>query len=101
MDIKILGSRCAVSDEYLKAVETVAKSLKLDFTIEKIEDEEEVKKYGVEVSCMYGYCPGCNFNHEDSKQKNTPALVVNEELLLYNQFPMDDVFVELLKKYVG
>lgn len=98
LDIKILGSACAISDEYLETVEKLVKEKGLDYTIEKIIDEEKMKPYDVTIECMYGYCPGCYFNHKDSKGKHTPALVINGELLLYNNFPEDEVFVEIIGK---
>ncbi|NTW71431.1 MAG: thioredoxin family protein [Eubacteriaceae bacterium] len=98
LNIKILGSACAVSDEYMEVVENLAKSKGLEFFIEKITEEELMKPYGVTVDCMYGYCPGCKFNHEGSKGKHTPALVINEELKLHSIFPMDDIFIEILEE---
>ncbi|MBF7097369.1 thioredoxin family protein [Alkalibacter mobilis] len=95
MDIKILGSRCAISDEYYEAVESIVKKMGLDHSIQKIEDEDLMKAYDVTINCMYGYCPGCKYNNEGSNKKHTPALVVDGELKIHSEFPFDDVFEEV------
>jgi hypothetical protein len=99
MNIKILGSKCAISDEYLEAVDKIASRMGLDYTIEKIEDESLMENYEVTVECMYGYCPGCKFNHEGSTDKHAPAMVIDEELVLHSEFPIDEVFEEVLNKF--
>lgn len=99
MNIKILGSECAISDEYLKNVKKIAEELNYEFSIEKIIEEEKMEKYGVTINCMYGYCTGCNWINKDTDDKHTPALVIDDELVLSNLYPMDDVFVEALKRF--
>ncbi|CUH94815.1 hypothetical protein P22_0881 [Propionispora sp. 2/2-37] len=101
MNIKILGSQCAVSNYYQETVEKIAQSLNLTYTIEKIEDDEQLRRYAVYIGCLIGYCPGCNYVPRDSSaDKYTPALVINGELKLHSCFPSDEIFIKLLSEYL-
>lgn len=98
LDIKILGSQCAVSDYYLEVVEKTAQELGLTYTIEKIEAEDLLRrKYNVYIGCLIGYCPGCNHTPRDSaSDRYTPALVINGKLVLHSRFPDESEFRKLL-----
>lgn len=97
MDVKILGSLCATSDLYYDTVKEILDKLNMDYTIEKIIDPEIMKQYDVSIGCLYGYCPGCNFVNEDSKEdKYTPALVINGQLKIHSCFPEYKVFKDII-----
>jgi hypothetical protein len=90
--IKILGSPCAVSDQYMEYVREIADAIKLNYTIEKIEDEIIIQGYGVQIACLLGYCPGCSsMAKENPGVKQVPSMVVNEELVFHSGFPGDDI----------
>ncbi len=57
--IKILGSGCAKCNVLYKTAEEAAKSLGIEFTIEKVTDIQQIMEYGVMV---------------------TPAIVVDEKV---------------------
>lgn len=101
LDIKVLGSQCAVSDYYREVVEKTAQELGLDYTIEKIEAEDILRqKYNVYVGCLIGYCPGCNHAPRDSaSDRYTPALVLNGRLVLHSRFPDESEFRKLLIEF--
>ncbi len=60
MDIKILGSGCAKCKELEKNTREAVKNMKLDASIEKVQDFEEIMTYDI---------------------MTTPALVVNEKVI--------------------
>ncbi len=85
----------------MELVKEIADTLELDYSIKKTETEEESMKYGVEINCLYGYCPGCHaMAKENPGVKQTPAMVVNGTLLFYGGFPGDDAIREALSLYL-
>lgn len=101
LNIKILGSQCAVSDYYQEVVEKTAQELGLAYRIEKIEAEDILRReYNVYVGCLIGYCPGCNHAPRDSAtDRYTPALVLNGKLVLHSRFPDESEFRKLLAEF--
>ncbi|MDC7225726.1 MAG: hypothetical protein PQJ61_03055 [Spirochaetales bacterium] len=80
-ELIVLGSECAVSDQYMELIIEAAEESGLEYTIRKIENAEEIEKWGVQQGCLLGYCPGCHSIATESPDiKFTPALVVNGEL---------------------
>lgn len=66
MKIKILGSGCARCESLAKLTQKSVYDLKLDATVEKVGDIEEILKYSV---------------------MRTPALVVNGKVVLSGEVP--------------
>lgn len=77
MEIKVLGSGCAKCKTLEKITREAVEELKLDATIEKIEDIQKIIEYGV----MF-----------------TPALVVDGEIVLKGRVPRLDELKDLLTK---
>jgi small redox-active disulfide protein 2 len=77
MDIKVLGSGCAKCKTLEKVTREAVDQLKLDATIEKVEDIQKIVEYGV----MF-----------------TPALVVNGEVVVKGRVPKLDEVKSLLNK---
>lgn len=99
MEIIIIGSACAVSDGYMEFVEKIADELNLDFTIRKTESEEDAEIYGIELNCLLGYCPGCHaLKRENPDVKQTPALVIDGELVFHSGYPGNDAINTILKE---
>ena len=91
ISIVIIGSHCAVSDSYLEFVREIADSLGIDYTISKTESDEEAERFGVEIGCLYGYCPGCTrLPREDGEHRYTPALAIDGEVVFHTGYPGDD-----------
>lgn len=101
VEIKILASRCAVNDEYYKAVKQIAEKNNLSFNIEKVTDLDIIKSYGVSVQCLYGYCPGCASNHQDITEPATPALVINNTVVHHSDFPPDEILEKEMIDYIN
>lgn len=75
MDIKILGSGCARCAALEAATRDAADSLGIDATIEEVTDPAEIASWGV---------------------MTTPALVVDEEVVLVGRVPTADEVKPLL-----
>jgi small redox-active disulfide protein 2 len=77
MDIKILGSGCTNCKNLEKATYNAVAELDLVATISKVEDIQKIMAYGI---------------------MRTPALVVDEKVLIYGRVPSVAEIKELLQK---
>lgn len=75
--IKVLGTGCANCRNLEKMVRNTVEDLKLDATVEKEEDIMRIIAYGV---------------------RRTPALVIDEKVVLYGRVPSEKELTELLKQ---
>jgi len=66
MEIKVLGTGCAKCKSLEKATRQAVEELNLDASIEKVEDIQKIMEYAV---------------------MRTPALVINEKVVLSGQLP--------------
>lgn len=72
--IKVLGTGCPKCKKTIAVVEAIVKEYKLDFSVEKVEDIEDIMKYVL----------------------STPAVVLNEKVLVKGRVPSRSEMVELL-----
>jgi small redox-active disulfide protein 2 len=77
MEIKVLGTGCPKCKALEKATRDVVTELGLDATVSKVEDIMDIMSYGV---------------------SSTPALVVNEKVVLKGRMPSTSELKELLTK---
>jgi small redox-active disulfide protein 2 len=75
MDIKILGTGCANCDSLEKATQAAVSELAIDAQFEKVTDPGEIASWGV---------------------MSTPALVVDDEVVLSGRVPSQDEVAALL-----
>ena len=75
MNIKVLGTGCARCKALDKATRKAVEELNLNATIEKVEDIQKIMEYAV---------------------MRTPALVIDEKVLLSGQVPKVSELKELL-----
>ena len=78
MEIKVLGTGCARCKTLDKVTRKAVEELGLDATVEKVEDMQKIMEYAV---------------------MRTPALVVNEKVILSGQVPKINDLKELLTNY--
>jgi small redox-active disulfide protein 2 len=78
MEIKILGTGCSNCRSLEKATREAVAELNLDASVVKEEDIAKIMGYGI---------------------MRTPALVVNEKVLIYGRVPSVNEIKELLKSY--
>ncbi len=77
MDIKILGSGCANCDNLEKAAREAVESLGIDATFDHVTDPGEIASWGV---------------------MRTPALVVDDEVVMSGRVPTVQTVKELLER---
>ncbi len=77
MEIKVLGTGCAKCKSLEKLTRQAVEELNLDATVTKIEDIQKIMEYAV---------------------MRTPALVINEKVVLSGQLPKVAVLKELLSQ---
>lgn len=77
MNIKVLGTGCANCNKLEQAVRSKVEELHLDAGIEKVDDIMRIIGYGV---------------------RRTPALVIDDKVVLYGRVPSDKELTELLTK---
>ena len=75
MEIKVLGSGCARCKSLEKLTSKAVEELKLDATVVKVEDMQQIMEYAV---------------------MRTPALVIDEKVVLSGQVPKINDLKELL-----
>lgn len=77
MKIKVLGTGCSRCKTLEKATRQAVEEMKIDATVEKVEDIVEIMGYGV---------------------MRTPALVINEKVVMYGKTPSVKEIIEIIQK---
>ena len=77
MEIKVLGTGCAKCKSLDKVTRKAVEELNLEATVEKVEDIQKIMEYSV---------------------MRTPALVINEKVVMSGQLPKISELKELLSK---
>ena len=78
MEIKVLGTGCAKCKSLEKITRKAVEELNLDATVQKVEDIQKIMEYAV---------------------MRTPALVINEKVVLSGQLPKVAAIKELLTQH--
>ena len=79
MEIKVLGAGCARCKSLEEITRKAVTELNLNASIEKVEDMQKIMEYAV---------------------MRTPALVLNEKVVLSGQVPKIDQMKDLLTTYI-
>ena len=77
MEIKVLGTGCARCKSLEKVTKNAVVSLNIEASVEKIEDIAKIMAYGV---------------------MRTPALVINEKVVLSGQLPSVDEVKKIIEQ---
>jgi small redox-active disulfide protein 2 len=77
MEIKVLGTGCAKCKSLEKVTKKAVEELNLDATVVKVEDIQKIMEYAV---------------------MRTPALVINEKVVLSGQLPKVSELKDILSK---
>jgi small redox-active disulfide protein 2 len=77
MNIKVLGTGCSNCKTLEKLVRSTVEEMKIDATVEKVEDIQQIMGYGI---------------------MRTPGLVINEKVVLSGKIPSAKELVELIEK---
>ena len=79
MEIKVLGTGCARCRSLEKITQKAVEELELDATVEKVEDIQKIMEYAV---------------------MRTPALVINEKVVMSGQVPKVAQIKDLLTQNI-
>jgi small redox-active disulfide protein 2 len=79
MDIKVLGTGCTNCKNLEKAVFNVLAEMDLVANVEKVEDITKIMSYGI---------------------MRTPALVIDEQVVLYGRVPTSKELKEIITKAI-
>ena len=79
MEIKVLGTGCARCKSLEKVTRKAVEELNLDVTVEKVEDIQKIMEYAV---------------------MRTPALVIDERVIISGQVPKISEIKKLLTKNI-
>lgn len=79
ISIKVLGTGCSRCKSLEKATREAVAEMKLDVSIEKVEDIKEILGYGVMQS---------------------PALIINEKIALTGRVPGVEELKKIIQKYL-
>ncbi len=77
MNIKVLGTGCSNCKTLEKLVRSTVEEMKIDATVEKVEDIQKIMGYGI---------------------MRTPGLVIDEKVVLSGKIPTAKELVELIEK---
>lgn len=77
MNIKVLGTGCSNCKTLEKLVRSTVEEMKIDATVEKVEDIQKIMGYGI---------------------MRTPGLVIDEKVVLSGKVPSAKELVELIEK---
>lgn len=80
LSIKVLGTGCAKCENLEQNTKKAVAELNLDATIEKVEDIQEIMKYGI---------------------LSTPGLIINEKTVLSGRVPKIDELKELISTSIA
>jgi len=105
IDIKFICSACTRNDYYYGLIEKTAKGLGLQYTLEKVPYQQEMREQHLFNRCTITYCAGCNNfnkygNYGDASVKFMPALVINDEMVSHSCVPLKDELIKILSKYL-
>lgn len=99
--LRLYCSICARNDYYLERIRAVADGLGLDYTLEKVTDDQVIDQMDLLMPCLYAYCPGCRVLNEQVVSEHpetrcTPALEINGELRFWGVPASDEALREAL-----
>ncbi len=77
MKIKVLGTGCSKCKTLEKSTRQAVEEMKLEASVEKVEDIVEIMGYGV---------------------MRTPALVIDEKVVMYGKTPSVKEIIEIIQK---
>ena len=99
--LRLYCSICARNDFYMDRIRAVADGLGLDYTLEKITDDDVIDRMDLLMPFLYAYCPGCRVLNEQVTSEHpetlcTPALEINGTLRFWGVPASDDALRQAL-----
>jgi len=104
IQVKLYTSTCPRNEYYQQSLEKMLCSSGLDYTLERVTDEAEIDALGLDIACIYNYCPGCKTMHQKlmapgSDYHCVPAIYINGEMKFCGWMPEEAEMAEILEQY--
>lgn len=85
-------------------IREAADLLQLDYTLERITDDQQIAEQGFDRVCFNGYCSGCRqmkqfLSFQKNRAPTLPVLTANGELLFRDIPPTDEALLLKLKRF--
>ncbi|MBR4870490.1 MAG: hypothetical protein IKU12_06895, partial [Oscillospiraceae bacterium] len=92
------------NDYYFDSLNKMLRASGMEYTLERVTDEDEIEALGLDIACMYNYCPGCKTTHEKLQNSGeeyhcVPAIHINGKLVFCGWMPEEDELDWILKEY--
>ena len=102
--VKLYTSLCPRNEYYLESLDKMLRSSCLEYTLERVTDETEIDALGLDIACLYNYCPGCKTMHKslqenDGDYRCVPAIYINGKMVFCGWMPEAQELEESLKEY--
>lgn len=102
--VQLYTSMCPRNEYYLEAIDKMLKKSGLAYTLERVTDEQLIEAEGLDIACLYNYCPGCKTMHkslqeQDGEYRCVPALYINGEMKFCGWVPEEAEMDEILNDY--
>ena len=102
--VKLYTSLCPRNDYYFDSLNKALRTSGLEYTLERVTDEEEIDALGLDIACMYNYCPGCKTTHKDlgcngEDYRCVPAIYIDGELVFWGWMPEQEDLADMLDRY--
>lgn len=104
IQVKLYTSTCPRNEYYLECLDKMLQNSGLAYTLERITDEVEIDALGLDIACIYNYCPGCKTMHKGlqtpgSDYRCVPAIYIDGEMKFCGWMPEEDEMKTILDAY--
>ncbi len=104
IQVKLYTSACPRNEYYQESLDGMLRSSAVEYTLERVSDEGEIEALGLDISCIYNYCPGCKTMHQGLQAQGedyhcVPAIYINGEMVFCGWMPEEAEMAEILAKY--
>ena len=97
--IQLYTSLCTRNEYYMERIAKAAAVLGVNYTMERVTDENLAREKGISIVCFDNYCPGCEVVHVDATAgPYAPTLVINGAIKCCGVHPSDELLRELLSE---
>ena len=102
--VKLYTSLCPRNDYYFETLDKMLQSSGLAYTLERVTDETEIDAEGLDIACMYNYCPGCKTMHKGLQENGgdyrcVPAIYIDGKMVFCGWMPTEAELDGILAAY--
>lgn len=102
--VKLYTSLCPRNDYYFDSLNKMLRASGMEYTLERVTDETEIDALGLDIACLYNYCPGCKTMHKNLQENGedyrcVPAIYINGKMVFCGWMPEEEELDQILKEY--